>query len=158
MGGVARLALAGLFTAMISLSGVAAQEISQSPSVLTIDPERLFAETSFGRRATQSVEESASELAAENRRIEAELIAEERDLTERRESLSIEEFRKLADAFDEKVDRIRSEQDTKARDVQSLREDERQRFFRQVSPHSCANAVGTAGAGGHGPPGGHCGV
>lgn len=110
---------------------------AQAPSplaVLTVDPERLFAETAFGLRAGRDIETRATALATENRRIEAELTAEERELTEKRATLSIEEFRALADAFDEKVDQIRAEQDAKTREVQGLREEEQQRFFRQVGP------------------------
>lgn len=103
-------------------------------AVLTIDPERLFEETRFGKRIQGELETRAAELSAENRRIEAELVAEERDLTERRASLSVDDFRALADAFDEKVDRIREEQDAKSREVLRLSETGRQDFLSQVAP------------------------
>lgn len=107
---------------------------SQLPvtGILTIDPERLFEETAFGQRVQRDLERRAAGLAAENRRIEGELIAEERDLTERRAGLATEEFRALADAFDEKVNRIRAEQDAKADALQNFRDRERQRFFGQI--------------------------
>lgn len=100
--------------------------------ILTIDPERLFEETSFGQRVQRDIEARAATLSAENRRIEAELIAEERDLTERRADLPTDEFRELANAFDEKVKRIRAEQDAKAQVLQGFRDTERQRFFGQI--------------------------
>lgn len=103
-------------------------------AILTIDPERLFAETAFGRRAQREIESEATDLSNENRRIEAELIEEERSLTQQRESLAVEDFRALADAFDAKVDRIRAEQDAKERRLNALRETEQQRFFRQIGP------------------------
>ncbi len=93
--------------AFASVAGHAA--VAQEPppdAVIVIDQERLFQDSLFGRRITAELEERSAELAAENRAIEAELIAEERDLTVRRSELEPEEFRALADAFDEKVDRL----------------------------------------------------
>jgi len=112
-----------------------AQEASAPESpVLVIDPERLFEETDFGKRVIAEREALAAELQTENRRIEAELIAEELDLTERRANMSVDEFRQLADAFDEKVSRIRTEQDGKARELQRSLESGQQQFFRLIGP------------------------
>lgn len=103
-------------------------------AVLTIDPERLFSDTQFGQRVQADLEARAAELSAENRRIETELVAEERDLTERRAGMPVNEFRELADAFDEKVQRIREEQDAKSREVLRLSDTGRQNFLSQVAP------------------------
>jgi len=109
------------------------QSLQGSPQgVLILDLERLFDETAFGQRVARDIETRAAELATENRRIESDLIAEERSLTERRPTLSVEEFRELADAFDAKVEAIREEQDGKTRDLQRLRDVEQQRFFGQI--------------------------
>lgn len=132
MGGLARCFLVVLMLAWAAPA--TAQEPVQGASVLTIDPERLFAETAFGRRAIGEIERRAAELAAENRRIETDLIAEERELTDRRPTLPVDEFRALADAFDTKVDEIRAAQDAKLREVQGLREDAQQAFFGQIGP------------------------
>ena len=64
---------------------------------------------------------------AENRRIEAELTAEERTLTEIRDDLSPVQFRARAAAFDEKVQRLRREQDEKARALGQTDEEARAR-------------------------------
>ncbi len=72
--------------------------------------------------------------AAENREIEAELLAEERELTERRPELPPDDFRALADAFDRKVQLLREQQDEKERELTQFREAERQRFFQEVAP------------------------
>ena len=104
----------------------------QSP-VLVIDQDRLFSETQLGARAQEELEASAQELANENQRIEAELIARERELTELRPTLPPEEFRELADEFDARVERIRTEQDEKARDLNRARDDARQAFFQDVA-------------------------
>lgn len=136
---LAQAALTGarliLLAALLASGGAAAQTGQPGPSaVLTIDPERLFQETAFGRRVIAESEKRAEALQAENRRIEAELTAEERDLTERRPGLPVEEFRALADAFNVKVDRIRTEQDGKAREIQEERDAGQQDFFNRIGP------------------------
>ena len=45
-----------------------------------------------------------------------------------------EAFRALADAFDQKVQRIRDEQDAKQRDLQALRDEERAAFLESITP------------------------
>lgn len=102
--------------------------------ILVIDFERAFAESAFGRRVALESEQAGRAIAAENRRIEAELTAEERELTDLRPSLSPEEFRTLADAFDEKVQRLRDEQDAKARAFGTRTEDARRRFLTVAQP------------------------
>ena len=75
----------------------------------------------------------AQELAAENNAIETELIGEERRLTEQRSTLQAQEFRTLADEFDQRVQRIRQEQDEKARDLTRTRDEARAAFFKEVA-------------------------
>lgn len=102
--------------------------------VLTLDPERLFNNSLFGKRVAKEIEDHARALAAENRKIEADLTTEERDLTDERAKMAPDAFRKLADAFDAKVEGIRTAQDAKNRDLDTLREDERQRFLQAALP------------------------
>jgi Skp family chaperone for outer membrane proteins len=109
-------------------------QVELPPPVLTIDADRLLAESAFGRALAAEVDTAARALAEENRRIEADLLAEEKDLTERRGMMSPDEFRPMADAFDEKVQRLRAEQDQKERGLADLREEGRQRFFREAVP------------------------
>ena len=122
------------------LAGAAGTSLAQQPPaglpppVLTIDVERLLAESAFGRQLTAELEEAARRLAEENRKIEADLLAEERALTERRAELPTDEFRPLAEAFDEKVQRLRREQDEKELALADLREEGRQRFFQEAVP------------------------
>lgn len=106
-------------------------EVAQS-QVLVIDQERLFSESQLGAAALSEIEAAALDLAAENRQIEAELLAEEQALTEQRASVSPEEFTGLADAFDAKVRRLRDEQDTKSRALSRSREEAQQAFFGDV--------------------------
>lgn len=101
---------------------------------LTLDQERLFAESDFGQRVRREIEERARALGAENRSIEAELSAEERALTRQRDDMAPDAFRELADAFDAKVVAIRERQDAKAREIDEYAESERQRFFSEMLP------------------------
>lgn len=105
-----------------------------APPIVVLDRDRLFQETQFGRAILSDLEQRASELAQENRVIEQELSDEEQALTDQRPELSIDAFRELADAFDEKVQKFRAEQDAKARAVQQLSETSQQDFIEQVLP------------------------
>lgn len=136
-----------ILVCLLAALPAAAQQIGlpQSP-ILTISSERLFAESVFGKRVAQEIEAEGQLLAAENRRIEAELTAEEKALTERRPGMSPEEFRALADAFDEKVQTIRKTQDAKARRLNQQRDEARAAFFDAARP-VLAEVMREAGAG-----------
>ncbi len=117
------------------LASASAQEFLQVPSpILVLDQERLFEGALQAEQLSEEFEERTEALAAENRAIEAELVAEELELTELRPTMDPTEFRALADAFDAKVRAIRVEQDNKVRELQVLREQERQDFLRRVTP------------------------
>lgn len=105
----------------------------QSP-VLTIDSERMFRESAFGQRVNREIDAQSAELAAENREIEASLEAEERALTEKRATLEPKEFRALADAFDQKVQRTRSEQAAKNRALGDRLDRAREDFLEAAVP------------------------
>lgn len=102
--------------------------LSQS-EILVIDPGRLFAETLFGQRIENELKDEAGTLAADNRRLEQALRDEEKALTERREAMEPDAFRKAADEFDAKVQKIRREQAEKARALDSKRTNAEQRFL-----------------------------
>lgn len=103
-------------------------------AILTVAPDRLFSESAYGQRVVREIEAEGTALAAENRRIEAELMEEERALTERRAVMEPDAFRALADAFDEKVQRIRGEQDAKARDLGEQQDRARSEFLQVARP------------------------
>jgi Skp family chaperone for outer membrane proteins len=105
----------------------------ESP-VLTLDQERLFAGSAFGQRVADELQAASAELAQQNRRIEQDLTQEERALTEQRDTLSTEEFRARADAFDARVVALRRQQDAKAVALQRREEAERQAFLRAALP------------------------
>ncbi len=102
--------------------------------IVTLDSDLVFQTTGVGQRIATNLEARVQELAEENRRIASELETEELDLTERRVDMSTEEFRTLAKAFDTKVTRIRAEQDAKQRELQRLRDAERNSFVDAITP------------------------
>lgn len=114
-------------------SGSANRTTITSP-ILTIDSERIFIESDFGRRVAQQIETDGTALANENRRIEAELEAEELDLTTKRAEMAPEDFRALANAFDEKVQDTRRAQAAKGRAINTMLEDERDVFLTAAAP------------------------
>ena len=126
------LALAALILA--PAAGSAQQRGLPKTAILTIEADRLFANSAYGRRTANEIEADSAVLAAENRKIEAELTAEEQDLTARRPDMEPEAFRALADAFDEKVQSIRKTQDAKARALNQRADKARVEFLRAARP------------------------
>ena len=127
-------ALAAVFAAAEPASVAFAQEKTAQSAVLTVDPERLFAESRFGKAAIARLEASQQALLAENKKLEIALEAEEKDLTERRPSLPAPDFRKLADAFDQKAEEIRAARLAKSRSLTTLRDEDRQKFLGAIVP------------------------
>ena len=66
----------------------------QAP-ILTIESDRLFAESAFGKRVAAQIAAEESVLLEENRKMESELVAEEQRLTELREEMEADKFRTL---------------------------------------------------------------
>ena len=131
-----RAAFAAVLALGLSTGAALAQDEDQVPRtpILVIDYEELFRVSDFGQAIQQELDEKRRALSEEIAVIDAELAAEERDLTERRASLAPEEFRTLADAFDAKVQRMREQQDEKARALTRLQADEQLRFRQAALP------------------------
>ncbi|MCX7289128.1 MAG: OmpH family outer membrane protein [Rhodobacterales bacterium] len=125
--GIAAAVLAGL-----TIAPVAAQDVR--PQILTVDQDRLFVESAFGRASFDRERLAKTALEAENAKIETALVAEEQDLTNRRAALESDAFTALANAFDAKVESIRAAQDEKARELGRAREADRMTFRRAVVP------------------------
>jgi len=129
---VVGLALSGSASPRLVIAQDAPAPVASA--VLTLDQERLFAESAFGKASLERERVATQALAEENSRIEADLNLEEQDLTVRRKALPAAEFAPLAAAFDAKVERIRTEQDAKARDLTRARDEDRTAFLRAVVP------------------------
>ncbi len=102
--------------------------------ILTIDSDRVFNDSAFGERVARDVDAQGSALAAENRKIETDLEAEELELTAKRTTMDAETFRQLADEFDAKVQEIRARQAQKGRALNQLVDQEREVFLNGAGP------------------------
>ncbi len=129
-----RCAAAGALAIWLALPVPAQEAPVASWPVLVLRQDDLFEQSAFGQASTARIEAANSALLAENREIEAALEAEERDLTERRASLPPAEFQALSEAFNAKVEGIRSAQDAKSRDIARTRDEDRQRFLQAAVP------------------------
>lgn len=135
----AALRLAALVLAATTL-GAGAQDAPPAPiaaiasPILTLDRDRLFAETLFGKAVDARFKADSDALIAENLRLEKALEAEERDLTDRRATLPAAQFQGLARDFDAKAEQIRSAQEAKSRAIAMKREAEQQRFLEAAIP------------------------
>lgn len=128
---------------VLAVQGAAAQDVASS--LLTLDQDRLFLESDFGKAVIERERQATLDLEQENRQIEAGLVAEEQALTDARATLSAEDFSARAEAFDAKVERIRTEQDAKARKLVEGREADRKAFL-QVAVPVLGEILGDKGA------------
>ena len=136
-GGLTAFALGALILAGGAVRGQDAlaptQGVPQS-AVVVLDRDALFAGSLFGQRVASDIEAALTALAAENARIQAELEAEERALTERRDGMEPTAFRDLATEFDRRVTVIRQTQEAKERAIAQQSERAQQVFFEQANP------------------------
>jgi len=100
---------------MLALPAAAQQA---APFALIIDSERLFFETQYGQRLSDDLAAMATDLQTENDQIVATLTEEERSLTVQRPTMSPEDFRAQAEAFDMKVQEVRRVRDAKNVELQ----------------------------------------
>ncbi len=137
------MSLRGLILAVLFATGLglgwsgqsSAQTASDPPqAILTIDPERLFADSLFGERVVAEIAADTEKLQKEFQRLEADLTAEEKDITEKRATMAPKDFRILADAFDAKVQEIRRTQDAKARELEGRLDQERAAYLNLILP------------------------
>jgi Skp family chaperone for outer membrane proteins len=128
-----RLLRAWIVAGLIGLGLPGTAQDAPAP-LLTLDQDRLFLESDFGKATVEKERLATAALEQENRKIEAELVAEEQALTEARATITPEEFTAKAEAFDAKVERIRTEQDAKARQLTDGREKDRKAFLEIAVP------------------------
>ncbi|MEM9797062.1 MAG: OmpH family outer membrane protein [Pseudomonadota bacterium] len=131
-------AIGGLLLLLAGWAGAqeAAPAAPQAPRtpVVVLDRDALYGQSLFGQRITRDVDAALRALAAENRRIEAELEAEEQALTDRRPDMDPDAFRDLARDFDERVTEIRRTQDDKERAIAQQSERAQAVFFEEANP------------------------
>ncbi len=130
--GIFRMVVA--LAVLMAMPAVAQQAGPARGGILVLDPDKLFAETLLGKRINRDYLAERDKLIARNRKIEAELEAEELALTGLRAEKTPAEFRKLADEFDAKVQDIRRDSERAVRDLERSRDRTPLAFMRQVEP------------------------
>lgn len=103
-------------------------------SVAVVDLDEVFARSMFGLRIISETRAAEAALQAEFGDIIAGLNAEENSLTERRPTMSPEDFSVEAEAFDQKVQGIRTEQDARVEALRTSIDDARKVFLTAVEP------------------------
>ncbi len=98
-------------------------------AILFVNQERLLVDSTLGRAILSLESEERAVLTAEGERIAAELSAEETALTEMRKTATPEDFRVRAEAFNQRVERVRAEQLDKDRAQTQRNEDRRRAFY-----------------------------
>ncbi len=130
-----RLAGAALLAVLCAMAvPAAAQTAAIAPQILTLDQDRLYLESLYGKALEARVTADNQSLAAENRKIEQDLATEEADLTQKRATMSAIAFQALADAFDARVEQFRTDQAAKVEALKAQREAGRQAFFKASVP------------------------
>ena len=102
--------------------------------ILTLDWEVLYDNSAWGKRVSAELSQASKDLNTENNRIADDLVIEERQLTERRATMTPEDFKAEAAAFDKRATGIRAAQKAKAQALQAQLEQERQAFVQAALP------------------------
>lgn len=124
-----------LVTVLSVAPPVMAQNLGQLVSpILTIDREALFEQSRFGQRVSSDLDAESAALSEETRKIEQELEAEEQALTDQRDSMTAEEFRAAADAFDARVVQLRNDRDAAQSDFVRRFETAQRDFYNRIGP------------------------
>jgi len=103
-------------------------------AVLTVDQEAMYRQSRWGRRAQAELGAQSRQVAADNDRAFADLVADEDALTAARATLSPEEFRTRAARFDERVTAVRQERQAALDELTETAELDRALFFQAAAP------------------------
>jgi len=106
----------------------------QSTPILVVNQDALFSGTELGQDVLKREQEERDALIEVSREIGANFVAEEKNLTELRDTLSPEEFQILATAFDEKVVKARTEQEANDSRLLANIEARRRAFYQAIAP------------------------
>jgi Skp family chaperone for outer membrane proteins len=101
---------------------------------LLLNQERILTGSRTGQALLAEEEAARDALRAEAREIDRSFEEEERRLTELRAEIAPEEFRELADAFDDRVVEARREQDQRSNNLVIEFEQRRRQFYNEVGP------------------------
>ena len=107
---------------------------SENSVVFTVDMNKLFRSSDFGKLIILANNKARQRLQNENEELEAKLLSEEKELSQQRKLLSLDEFRPKASEFDKKVSIIRTEQSTKEENLNNKARKEKAEFYKRVYP------------------------
>ncbi len=111
-----------------------AQQQTPHAAYRLLDPDRMLQGSVLGQQIIAQNAEAEQALDAENTALADQLVIEERELTELRASLTPEEFRTRADAFEARVDEIRAERSQRSAELTQASEAALQQFFDMALP------------------------
>jgi len=103
-------------------------------AVLTVDQEAMYRQSRWGMRAQAEIAAQSRQIAADNDRAFADLVADEDALTAARATLPPEEFRTRAARFDERVTAVREEREAARNALAEMAELDRALFFQAAAP------------------------
>ena len=109
--------------------------LAEEKSVLfTVDMSKLLRSSDFGKNIISVNNTARQNLQNENNDLEEKLLIEEKELSELRKTLSIDEFRPKALEFDKKVTIIRKVQREKEENLNKKVRREETDFFKKIYP------------------------
>ena len=109
--------------------------LAEEKSVLfTVDMSKLLRSSDFGKNIITVNNAARQNLQNENNNLEEKLLIEEKELSELRKTLSIDEFRPKALEFDKKVTIIRKGQREKEENLNKKVRREETDFFKKIYP------------------------
>ena len=124
------------FKVFIVLFALVAQPLSatEKSELLTVDMTKLLRSSEFGKNIIAANNIARKKLQSENEELEKKLLLEEKELSELRKTLSVEEFRPKALEFDKRVSIIRAEQGKKEESLNKKVRKEETDFFKRIYP------------------------
>ena len=124
------------FKVFIFLFTLVAQPLSaaEKSELFTVDMTKLLRSSEFGKNIIAANNIARKKLQSENEELEKKLLLEEKELSELRKTLSVEEFRPKALEFDKKVSIIRAEQGKKEEILNKKVRKEEADFFKRIYP------------------------
>ena len=124
------------FRIFLFLLSLAAQPLlaSEISGLFTVDMSKLFRSSDFGKDIISANNKARQELQNENEELESELLSEEKELSEQRKILSLEDFQPKALEFDKKVSIIRTEQSAKEENLKNKARKQESEFYKRIYP------------------------
>lgn len=102
--------------------------------LLTVDQDRLFTESAWGKRALLAFEENGRRIAEDNERLAEQLSAEEALLTRQRAGMEPGAFRQRAEAFDTRATTVRRERAQAVQELNAGLDADRTAFYQAALP------------------------